>query len=344
MFFFFPSGGPDSLKPYIVRSLCLFCLFLLGLWCVVWAIRSAIREEAEATRMALQDASSNAVRDNLESTIREGGDVAESLLGVLHDAVKKKNDTSDRNANDTDGPESERDHGSLVGELFRVGHEVTRELDHSLQEVIKLTPSERSLMGDRVHAAIKSEYKLLNDPDLTSRLRRLAKPFLDRIGVDADVLQFFVIDSPDINAFAHVGGYIYVNRGLIDFARNDDELAFVLGHEIAHVELGHCSRSSALAYRTEAAAGEFGAAMAQLAYQSIAVGYSEEMEFEADRWAIETEPVRMDAAIEFLKRLDGVQLLQTRTHPADLVDAALQQLDDHFATHPATRARIDALQ
>jgi predicted Zn-dependent protease len=48
-----------------------------------------------------------------------------------------------------------------------------------------------------------------------------------------------VVNSPEVNAFAVPGGYIYVNRGLVERARNLSELAGVLGHEIGHVVERH---------------------------------------------------------------------------------------------------------
>ena len=51
--------------------------------------------------------------------------------------------------------------------------------------------------------------------------------------------QFYVVDSPEVNAFAVPGGFIYVNRGLIERAQNMAQVAGVLGHEIGHVTRRH---------------------------------------------------------------------------------------------------------
>src|SRR6266480_2095394 len=51
--------------------------------------------------------------------------------------------------------------------------------------------------------------------------------------------QFKVIDSKDVNAFALPGGFVYVNRGLIERSDRMDELAGALGHEIGHVVRRH---------------------------------------------------------------------------------------------------------
>ena len=51
--------------------------------------------------------------------------------------------------------------------------------------------------------------------------------------------RFFVVDSKEVNAFALPGGFVYVNRGLIDRAQQLDELAGAIGHEIGHVVRRH---------------------------------------------------------------------------------------------------------
>ena len=51
-------------------------------------------------------------------------------------------------------------------------------------------------------------------------------------------LKFSIIEADEVNAFSHVGGYIYFNTGLLEIISTDAELQFVVGHEIAHLELG----------------------------------------------------------------------------------------------------------
>jgi predicted Zn-dependent protease len=61
---------------------------------------------------------------------------------------------------------------------------------------------------------------------------------------------FYVVDSPEVNAFAMPGGYVYVNRGLVERAGRLDELAGVLGHEIGHVVRRHSAKQMEDAQRT----------------------------------------------------------------------------------------------
>jgi beta-barrel assembly-enhancing protease len=64
-----------------------------------------------------------------------------------------------------------------------------------------------------------------------------------------------VVNAADINAFALPGGYIYVNRGLIEAARSEGELAGVLAHEMAHVAERHGTEQVTKAYGVQAGAG-----------------------------------------------------------------------------------------
>lgn len=101
---------------------------------------------------------------------------------------------------------------------------------------------------------------------------------------------FTIIDSPDINAFALPGGFIYINRGLMAYLDSEAELAAVLAHEIGHVTARHTVRQQSanqansvvstvigIGTRSRSAAevsGLFGA--------SMIAGYGRDMELEAD--------------------------------------------------------------
>src|SRR5687768_8281501 len=64
--------------------------------------------------------------------------------------------------------------------------------------------------------------------------------------------RFRVVNQSDINAFALPGGYIYLNRGIIENARNEGEVAGVLAHEIAHSALRHGTHQASKAYAANA--------------------------------------------------------------------------------------------
>lgn len=71
--------------------------------------------------------------------------------------------------------------------------------------------------------------------------------------------QFKVLNVSDINAFALPGGYMYINRGLIEAARSEAELSGVMAHEIAHVALRHGTNQASKAYLAQAGLSLLGA-------------------------------------------------------------------------------------
>ena len=100
---------------------------------------------------------------------------------------------------------------------------------------------------------------------------RQAENYVERIGarlvaaIPARLRQpqfrytFQVVDRKEINAFALPGGPIFVNRGMLDAARNDGEVAGVIAHEISHVVLRHgtAQATKAQKFQIGALAGQF---------------------------------------------------------------------------------------
>lgn len=94
-------------------------------------------------------------------------------------------------------------------------------------------------LGRQNAAEINAKLPIVRDPVVTDYVQQLGLA-LAKTTPRADLdWRFFVVDSRDVNAFALPGGFIYVNRGLIDRAETLDELAGALGHEIGHVVRRH---------------------------------------------------------------------------------------------------------
>lgn len=327
---------------------------------------SVIKKEGEASRRAIASATGDAVTGAVEQTVeaatQESNRVADTLRETTKDALTDIREILTRTpardgsvtASPTDKP-SDKPSGSkgapvspgdLFGELLKAGREITRSIDIAVQETLQLDAHEERELGDQIHRLIASRQPLIKDNDLDKRLERVAEPFLSQRHRKDIEYTFHVIDDPEVNAFAHLGGFIYVNRGLLDFVNNQDELAFVLGHEIAHVDLRHCAQQMTYSARASQVAGETGANLVQLAYHTIALGYSEDKEFEADAWSYQMMGSAKPDAIQFLARLanhygERDPNVETSTSAIDVVT---REIDGHFATHPPTQLRIAALK
>lgn len=94
--------------------------------------------------------------------------------------------------------------------------------------------SEKS-MGQKYSEELNTKLPLITDPYVNDYINQLGRKLVEN-SLQPDMnYQFFVVNDKDINAFALPGGYIYVNRGLLEAAQDESEVAGVLGHEIGHV-------------------------------------------------------------------------------------------------------------
>lgn len=94
-------------------------------------------------------------------------------------------------------------------------------------------------MGQEYSAQINQQLPIIDDAEINRYVNVLGDS-IARLSDDRNLdWHFFVVDSKEVNAFALPGGFIYVNRGLIERADKLDELAGVLGHEIGHVTNRH---------------------------------------------------------------------------------------------------------
>src|SRR5687767_6197710 len=94
-------------------------------------------------------------------------------------------------------------------------------------------------MGAAYAAEVQRQVPLIRDPTAVAALNRLGDALAARADPTEREYTFYLVDSPEVNAFAVPGGHIFVNRGIIESADQASELAGVLGHEIAHVTERH---------------------------------------------------------------------------------------------------------
>jgi predicted Zn-dependent protease len=105
---------------------------------------------------------------------------------------------------------------------------------------------------------------------------------------------FLVVDSPEVNAFALPGGYVYITRGILAYLNSEAELAAVLGHEIGHVTARHSVQQISAATAAQVGAsllqifvpqtsGGLGDTAVNLLGNALLSGYGREHELEADR-------------------------------------------------------------
>ncbi|MDI1241359.1 MAG: M48 family metallopeptidase [bacterium] len=100
-------------------------------------------------------------------------------------------------------------------------------------------------LGADASRQVEQQFPILNDPQTQAYVERVGERLVAAIPAEfqqpAFNYQFEVVNARDINAFALPGGPMYVNRGMIEAAKNEGEMAGVMAHEISHVALRHAT-------------------------------------------------------------------------------------------------------
>jgi Zn-dependent protease with chaperone function len=113
-------------------------------------------------------------------------------------------------------------------------------------------------IGQKSAAEAERQLPILHDRSVESYVTAIGKR-LAAAAPGADyAYQFKVVNASDINAFALPGGYLYFNRGLIEAAKTEGQLAGVMAHEIAHVALRHGTNQASKAYLGQTGLGVLG--------------------------------------------------------------------------------------
>lgn len=97
------------------------------------------------------------------------------------------------------------------------------------------TESQENDLGDVIAERLATTLDVIDDPALIEPLARIGQRVIDHLPPTELKFRFFLIDTPDANAFVLPGGRIFVTRKLIASAAREDELAGVIGHELGHL-------------------------------------------------------------------------------------------------------------
>lgn len=199
------------------------------------------------------------------------------------------------------------------------------------RELNLMSTEQEIAMGQQSHPAIVAQMGLYEDQRLNSFINEKGKA-MARISHRPDLpYQFYIVDSPVVNAFAVPGGYVYFTRGILAHFNNEAEFAGVLGHEIGHVTAKHAARQQASQlFGTLAAIGGaiFVPQLGEMAMQGLQLfllRYSREHESESDELGVEySSKIGYDAhqMANFFATIKRIQ------------DNAGQAIPTFLSTHP----------
>lgn len=202
---------------------------------------------------------------------------------------------------------------------------------------------EEAAIGAREHPRIVASYGgVYEDRQAEIMLARIVGRLLEAANQPNSRFQVTILDTPEVNAFALPGGYVYVTRGILALASDTSELAAVLAHEIAHVTLRHARARTNRIRTTEivdkVVSGVFGADVStdQSANRSrlSLAAFSQQQELSADREGI---------AIAGRAGYDphaAARFLGAMSRFATFSAGVAEQSDDFLSSHPSTPDRI----
>lgn len=202
-------------------------------------------------------------------------------------------------------------------------------------QLANLSAEEEIKMGQQINAQIVQEVSIYDSPALSRYIDEIAQSLAQGSRRSQIPYTVQIVNDESINAFATVGGFIYIHTGVLRAADNEAQLASVVAHEMGHIEKRHVIQQlqqAAIAEGILSAGGIEENAIVDLGVElALYRPNSREHEFEADKVGLELlknagyAPI---ASVNFLKKL----LEQTDSTP------------EFLNTHPATEDRILVLE
>lgn len=245
-----------------------------------------------------------------------------------------------------------------LGVLAGRGTEVVQGLDRVGKTLTRVPVAQEVEIGRALAREVEAHYPepgAADAADLGRRQRFVAAVLAALVG-GGDLrrpeipYRVRVLDTGEANAYALPGGNVYITTSLLDLLESEAEVAAILGHEVAHVDLGHCIEAIQTRVHAERLGGLPLGELAALAEALWRTGFDAEQEAEADRRGVVHaasagyDPAAGPAALRRLERLDAAPAGRRDRLEREIEGMIDDALDDYFRTHPRFPQRIARLE
>ncbi|MBI3996677.1 MAG: M48 family metalloprotease [Candidatus Omnitrophica bacterium] len=216
------------------------------------------------------------------------------------------------------------------------------------QEYTMTSTDKEVAMGRKLVRRVLKELPLVADEALQQKVRTIGARLAAVCDRQELIYSFAVVQDPEVNAFSLPGGYVFINEGLTKKVTNDNELAAVIAHEIAHIAARHAVKryESALGLQlvqlaTVATRQGEAAQGITVAAQAAQLAYARDDELEADKLAVkylkaaEFDPT---AILSFLNTLHTLDQEKSHYLPRGVVRP------QYALTHPYVPERLRAVK
>ncbi len=215
------------------------------------------------------------------------------------------------------------------------------------KQLVLFSPQEEMKMGYQSAQEILKKEPLSRDPQLNAVVQRVGQRIAQAANQPNYKWQFFVIDKNVLNAFCLPGGKVFVYKGLFRAVQNEDQLAVVIGHEVAHAIARHGAERMSMTQlgrmgKTIAAqtisggkyAGTINQAYGAVEGVGLVLPFSRKFEYEADEIGLYLMTQAGYNPREAIKFWDNMRRLS----------AGKKKPPEFLSTHPADINRIRKIQ
>lgn len=204
-------------------------------------------------------------------------------------------------------------------------------------QLSNLSDAQEVDLGKQINQEISREVTISRNRQLTNYVNEIGQKLAQNSNRSNIPYVFQVVENDEINAFATMGGYVYIQTGLLKAAKNEAEVASVIGHEIGHIVAKHSvkqMREQALTQGLLTAAGLDQSAAVQIGVQlALSLPHSRGDELEADQLGVDNitracyNPSGMVSFMRTLEQASGGSNVPT-----------------FISTHPSPQNRVSLLQ
>ncbi|MDH3212213.1 MAG: M48 family metalloprotease [Myxococcales bacterium] len=211
----------------------------------------------------------------------------------------------------------------------------------------RMGDDEERKLGMEFDRELRRHVNVINDPVVAGFMSDLGQSIVGTIEPQPFIYRFRVIEDPTLNAFAVPGGYVYFHSGTLLAAGSVDELAGVMGHEIAHVKARHVARMQKQSQIPDLVAQIAGMAAAiatnepGLAVAAQAINVSLQLRFSRE---FETEADQLGGIFVTRAGYDPAGSARFFERIIDARPAHADELPPYLYTHPAAEDRIETIR
>jgi predicted Zn-dependent protease len=219
-------------------------------------------------------------------------------------------------------------------------------------EMALLSEKQEIALGKKNDALVRKQYGIYQNQALQDYVNRVGQSLVRHSHRPNIKYTFTVLDSPEVNAFALPGGYVYITRGILAYVNSEAEMAAILGHEIGHVTARHGVRQYSKATATSIGftiatifmpglRTEASQQLLNVLGNAMISGYGRDAELEADRLGAQYlardgyDPDAMTEVIGVLKNQEEFEMERARREHRQP-----QVYHGVFASHPSADTRL----